>query len=142
MDFWNCTTTREACIRNVVFEAADKFYKMAFADAVRVNSAQFCGQLQVERTGENARKPYYAVWPSVVPMLTRLNLDLDSSLIQLPLLALCIRFPKEKNPLPDYSSRELPLTLGPFGSVLLAERREPPGFPTVIPDGSRRAATE
>jgi len=99
MDFWNCTTTREACIRNVVFEAADKFYKMAFADAVRVNSAQFYGQLQVERTWENARKPYYAVWPSIVPMLTRLNLDLDSSLIQLPLPALCIRFPKEKNPL-------------------------------------------
>ena len=32
-------------------------------------------------------------------MLTRLNLDLDSSLIQLPLPALCIRFPKQNNPL-------------------------------------------
>jgi hypothetical protein len=25
-------------------------------------------------------------------------------------------------------------------AFLLAERRKPPGFPTVIPDGSRRAA--
>jgi hypothetical protein len=32
-------------------------------------------------------------------MLTRLNLALDSSLIQLPLPALCVRLPKEKNPL-------------------------------------------
>ena len=38
--------------------------------------------------------------------------------------------------------RPMPLTLGPFGDVLLAERREPPGFPTVIPDGWRRAATK
>jgi len=30
----------------------------------------------------------------MVPMLTRLNLDLDSSLIQLPLPLLCVRFPK------------------------------------------------
>jgi hypothetical protein len=29
-----------------------------------------------------------------------------------------------------------------LGAFLLAERREPPGFPTVIPDGSRRAATK
>ena len=28
------------------------------------------------------------------------------------------------------------------GRFLLAERRKPPGFPTVIPDGSRRAATK
>jgi hypothetical protein len=28
------------------------------------------------------------------------------------------------------------------GGVLLAERRKPPGSPTVIPDGSRRAATK
>jgi hypothetical protein len=32
-------------------------------------------------------------------MLTRLNLDLDSNLIRLPLPALCIRFPKQKHPL-------------------------------------------
>ncbi len=29
-----------------------------------------------------------------------------------------------------------------LGAFLLAERRKPPGFPTVIPDGSRRAATK
>jgi hypothetical protein len=32
-------------------------------------------------------------------MLTRLNLDLDSGLIHLPLPALCVRLPKQQNPL-------------------------------------------
>ncbi len=36
----------------------------------------------------------------------------------------------------------MPLTLGALGAFLLAERRKPPGFPTVIPDGSRRAAAK
>ena len=53
-----------------------------------------------ERDWEKLRRPYYNVWPAIVPMLTRLNLDLDSSLIRLPLPVLCIRFPKDaKNPL-------------------------------------------
>ena len=32
-------------------------------------------------------------------MLTRLNLDLDSALIQLPMPALCVRLPKQHNPM-------------------------------------------
>jgi hypothetical protein len=36
----------------------------------------------------------------------------------------------------------MPLTLGPLGAFLLAERRKPPGVPTGIPDGSRHAATK
>ena len=118
MDFWNYTTTREACTRSGVSETADEFYNMAFADAVRANSAQFYGQLQVERTWENARKPYYAVWPSIVPMLTRLNLDLDSSLIQLPLPALCIRLPKDKNPLVfDWKGEEVQIRCMMMGEI-------------------------
>jgi RNA polymerase sigma factor (TIGR02999 family) len=42
---------------------------------------------------ELARKPYDNVWLSIVPILIRLNLDLDSALIQLPLPLLCIRLP-------------------------------------------------
>ena len=70
------------------------------ADAQKMGSGQFFGQMLNERDWEKARRPYYNMWPSIIPMLTRLNLDLDSDLIQLPLPALCIRFPKEaKNPL-------------------------------------------
>jgi hypothetical protein len=103
MDFYTFTTLREVCKRSggldVPTDDPDQFYRVAFADAVKMRSGQFYGQLHNEREWEKARRPYYNVWPSIVPMLTRLNLDLDSALIQLPLPALCARLPKEKNPL-------------------------------------------
>lgn len=98
MDFHNYITTREACKRSGAIEDSDEFYRSAFDGAIQMDSAQFYGQLHVEREWEQGKKPYYSVWPSIVPMLTRLNLDLDSALIQLPLPALAIRLPKEKNP--------------------------------------------
>ncbi len=99
MNFHTYTTTREACKRSGAVEDPEEFYRVASADAVKLGSGQFLGQLCNERDWEKARRPYYNVWPSIVPMLTRLNLDLDSGLIKLPMPALCVRFPKEKNPL-------------------------------------------
>ncbi len=91
MDFHNFTTNREACTKSRLVNTADEFYTMAFAEALTRPSSQFYQQLTSERTWEDARKPYYNVWPSIVPMLTRLNLDLDFVLIQPPMPALCIR---------------------------------------------------
>ena len=99
MDFHIYTTLREACKKSGVEDDPAAFYRLAFNDAFQMGSGQFYGQLQNEREWEQAHRPYYNVWPSIVAMLTRLNLDLDSSLIQLPLPALCIRFPKQNNPL-------------------------------------------
>ena len=99
MNFHTYITTREACKRSGAVDASEEFYRIASADAVKMGSGQFLGQLCNERDWEKARRPYYNVWPSIVPMLTRLNLDLDSGLIKLPMPALCVRFPKEKNPL-------------------------------------------
>jgi hypothetical protein len=82
---------------------SDRHRRRVPYDGVRENAGvgvpQFYQQLNSEHTWEDARKPYYNVSPSIVPMLTRLNLDLDSGLIQLPLPALCIRLPKQHNPL-------------------------------------------
>ncbi len=50
-------------------------------------------------------------------MQTRLNLDLDSALIQLPLPALCIRLPKQHNPL-AFQWQEQPFEIR---SILLSE---------------------
>ena len=78
MEFHPFTTNREACSKSGLIDTADEFYAMATSQALAVGSAQFYQQLNSERTWEEARKPYYNVWPSIVPMLTRLNLDLDS----------------------------------------------------------------
>jgi len=105
MDFWTYTTIRDWARRSLpedrFSDNIDTFYKEAMGDAVRMRSGQFLGQCINERDWEKARRPYYNVWPSIVPMLTRLNLELDSELIRLALAVLCIRFPKDpaKNPL-------------------------------------------
>ena len=105
MDFHTYTTmrdwTRRADPDDRPAQDIDQFYRRAMADAQKMGSGQFFGQMLNERDWEKARRPYYNMWPSIIPMLTRLNLDLDSDLIQLPLPALCIRFPKDpaKNPL-------------------------------------------
>ena len=104
MDFYTYTTMRDSARRFAPERFAndlDGFYREVFADAHRIQSGQLLCQGKNERDWERLRKPYYNVWPAIVPMLTRLNLDLDSSLIHLPLPVLCVRFPKDvaKNPL-------------------------------------------
>lgn len=131
MDFHNYITTREACKRSGVVEDPDEFYRSAFDGEIQMDSAQFYGQLQVEREWERGKKPYYAVWPSIVPMLTRLNLDLDSALIQLPLPALAIRLPKDKNPLTfDWKNEEVQIRC-----IMLGEINEGRGLSILIDIG-------
>jgi hypothetical protein len=57
-------------------------------------------------------------------MLTRLNLDLDSGLIQLPMPALCIRLPKQHNPM-TFQWDEQPFEIR---SMLLSEINEGRGL--------------
>lgn len=112
-------------------DTPDQFYKVAMADAMEMNSAQFFAQLINERDWEKNRRPYYNLWPSIVPMLTRLNLDLDSALIQLPLPALCIRLSKEKNPLKfDWKGKEVPIRC-----ILLGDMNQGEGISVLIDIG-------
>ncbi|HBO45238.1 MAG TPA: hypothetical protein DD670_15180 [Planctomycetaceae bacterium] len=133
MNFHPFTTIRESCKHARVGDTAEAFYRIALADAVEMNSAQFHGQLLAEQAWENAHRPYYNVWPSIVPMLTRLNLDLDSALIRLPVPALCIRLPKEKNPLAfDWKGESVSIRC-----MLLAEINQGRGLSILIDVGER-----
>ncbi len=128
MDFYTYTTNQDACGKAGVFRDAQTFYRMAFAEARAVRSAQFHYQLKNERDWEQARRPYYNVWPSIVPMLTRLNLDLDSSLVNLPMPALCIRLPKQQNPLTfEWKGETLPIRC-----MLLGDMAEGQGISVLI----------
>ena len=111
----------------------DLFYRRAIADAKQVQSGQFLWQMLNERDWEKARRPYYNMWPSIIPMLTRLNLDLDSNLVQLPLPALCIRFPKDstKNPMKfDWKGEEVALHC-----IMMGEINEGEGISVLIDIG-------
>ena len=124
MDFHSYTTmrdwTRRADPDNRPAQDIDQFYRRAMLDAQKMGSGQFFGQMLNERDWEKARRPYYNMWPSIIPMLTRLNLDLDSDLIQLPLPALCIRFPKDpaKNPLKfEWKGKDFPVRCIMLGEI-------------------------
>jgi hypothetical protein len=73
----------------------------------------------------------YNVWSGIVPMLTRLNLDLNSALIQLPLSALCIPLPKQHNP-PALQWQDQPVEIR---SILLPEINAGQGFSVLIDIG-------
>ena len=116
MDFFSYTTMRDWSRRSMPEDRfandLDGFYREVFADAARVRSGQLLGQGKNEHDWERLRKPYYNVWPAIVPMLTRLSLDLDSCLIRLPLPVLCIRFPKDvaRHPLTfDWKGATIPI---------------------------------
>jgi hypothetical protein len=64
-------------------------------------------------------------------MLTRLNLDLDSALIQLPQPALCIRLPKQHNPL-AFQWQNQPFEIR---SILLSEINDGLGLSLLIDIG-------
>jgi hypothetical protein len=55
--------------------------------------------LTLEREWTLAGRPYYNLWPSLLPSLSRLKMDADASLFRLPLDQLLLRFPKTENPL-------------------------------------------
>lgn len=42
--------------------------------------------------------PYYKIYPDIIPLLSRVSIDIPSQYLQLPFPAFCIRFPKENNP--------------------------------------------
>jgi len=116
MDFHTYTKMRDWNRRAMPEEGfvrdIDRFYGKVMDDAVRVRSAQFLAQMVNEMDWEKGKRPFYNLRPSIIPMLTRLNLDLDSSLINLPLPALCVRLPKDqaKNPLKfDWQGKEVPI---------------------------------
>ena len=137
MDFHTYTTmrdwTRRADPDDCPAQDIDQFYRRAQAEAVRMGLAQFFSQMLNERDWEKARRPYYNLWPSIIPMLTRLSLDLDSDLIRLSLPALCIRFPKDtaKTPLRfEWKADEVAVRC-----IMLAEINEGTGLSVLIDIG-------
>lgn len=98
MKFWDYTTQYSAATK---FWKADEklsieqFEKDMCAQAFRYNDPTTINLLNSERRWNSAHKPYYNLWPAIAPMLLRLNLDLDTSLITLPCDALLLRMPED-----------------------------------------------
>lgn len=55
--------------------------------------------LNMETDWHEGNRPYYNLWPSIIPALTKLKMDADSQFFRLPLDQLLVRFPVQHNPL-------------------------------------------
>ena len=124
MDFHTYVTVRDWNRRvretDLPCDDLEQFYRQTLLEAVKSGSSQFYGQVLNERDWERKRRPYYNLYPAIVPMLTRLNLDVDSSLIRLPLPVLCVRLPKDRarNPLKfDWKGEEIPIRCMLVGGI-------------------------
>jgi hypothetical protein len=70
----------------------EQFYAVAAAGGLRAGN----GLALAEGIWKQHRRPYYQVWPAIVPALLKLRLDLPSSLIRTPLPVLVVRLPVDK----------------------------------------------
>ncbi len=102
MQFYDYLTTRDwsKCAGRLKF-ASDptKFYADQFAIALGLRWPACANQMIFERAWEVAHRPYYNLYPAIVPMLVRLNLALDSSLVKLPLPVFSVRLSQDPRPL-------------------------------------------
>ena len=134
MDFHTYNTSRDTAKKAGRIEEPDAFYRAALNNASQRWDGIFTSQLIVEQAWEQARRPYYNVWPSIVPMLTRLNLELDSTLIRLPLPAICVRLPSQQNPLAfDWQGQPTQIR-----TVLMGEAREGQSIVLLIDQGDTK----
>ena len=134
MDFHTYAITRDAARKGGRIEEPDEFYRAALDHGARNPAGGMVSQMIAEQAWEQAQRPYYNVWPSIVLMLTRLNLDLDSTLVQLPTPALCVRLPKQDNPLTfDWDGKPAQIQ-----SILMGESKQPDAILMMIDLGETR----
>lgn len=68
----------------------DELYQAIYHDAERrVN----VGIVMAESSWYRSVRPYYKLWPSIIPALLRIPLDIDSQLVVFPEKAICLRMP-------------------------------------------------
>ena len=99
MDFWQYRTIYQSLKATYPNINPDQQYRESMDACLASGSVASAHQVESEYVWAKNKKPYYSVYPSIIPMLTRLNLDIDSGLVKIPMDVLCIRFPKSHNPL-------------------------------------------
>ncbi len=112
MEFHSYRTVRDyikATNTEVARVTSKSFYEQLnkYSKEMGVTSQRF--QIVFDFLWEQYHRPYYNCYPTIIPMLTALNLDFDSSLIEvptkniscgpLPLCPLMLRLPTARNPL-------------------------------------------
>lgn len=100
MEFHGFETYHDVVRRNGSSESPRKYYDRA-NDIIKtmpgVDGPSYASVVLMNFTERDwllDGRPYYSVWPSIVPSLLKLKLDIDSKHCQLPMASLLLRFAK------------------------------------------------
>jgi hypothetical protein len=101
MNFHDFQTTRDIVIKDTGEKIPDiaHFYADQMAHMIHLREKGCAIQAYTEGIWEKLRRPFYNVYPTIAPMLLRLNLDFDSSLVKLPFDSFLLRFPVGREPI-------------------------------------------
>lgn len=76
----------------------DAWYLRRRSFALAMNDNAIATQMGMEYNWYLSKRPYYNIWPAIIPPLLKLNLALDSTYLRPPKSELLLRLPTEKNP--------------------------------------------
>ncbi|HUY93003.1 MAG TPA: hypothetical protein VMV10_30010 [Pirellulales bacterium] len=84
---------------NSVYRTFETFYDTHIKDAESRRSEMDASHLHMERAWYSERRPYYNVYPKIIPHLTAVRLDCPVSVVEPPVPYLLVRLPAADNPL-------------------------------------------
>ena len=115
MEFWDYPTIRVNIHQNMprfprrpLREEYDLIKRMFYAESLKSEKSDYeysildsyRKQLDGEYQWELANRPYYTVYPAIIPLLLRVRMDkVDSTALKLPIAPLCLRFSKSQRTL-------------------------------------------
>ena len=128
MDFWQYRTSR-LLVNSITPVKRDmkEFYTETMRSSIMSADKATYRQQIIERAWETDKCPYYRVYPSIIPMLLKLNLEVDTGLIRIPtgLRVFAIHFPKVDHKLSfDYGDRHYNVRSVLCGPVTLTTKGE------------------
>jgi hypothetical protein len=107
-------TTVKCTVNDVVFHLHERladYYLPLQRSTALTNDQTMHNQFALEMLWYGHNKPYYNIWPKIIPMFLKLKLDkVDSSQVRVPIPVLLMRMPVDDNPLTfEWNSKVWPV---------------------------------
>jgi len=109
MEFHDFATTHDVARRlGLTNEPAARFYQQMQGVAIQGHrrgvpgTASEFNRYHSELTWYDAGRPYYKLWPAVIPLLAGVGIEVPVDYPRAPFTSFLVRFPVQENPLADF----------------------------------------